>query len=108
MSQSHSLPEDQAGLPALGGTGKAKGTDRTKSEATRRRDDHTEDPKPNIFQRMVIFIREVVAEMKKVTYPTSEELWMYFVIVIIFIAILMAYTGVLDLAFSELSKIVFG
>ncbi len=108
MSQTQSLPDDHEGLPALGESGKKPGQDRTKTEATRRRDDKDQEVQPNIFQRVVIFVRQVISEMKKVTYPTPQELWMYFVIVVVFITILMAYTGILDTIFSQLSKLVFG
>ena len=46
--------------------------------------------------------------MKKVTYPTKEELWTYFLVVIVFVALMMLFTGVIDLGSSELSKLVFG
>ena len=66
------------------------------------------DKKPNIFQRIALFVRQTIAEMKKVTYPTKEDRWTYFLVVIVFVALMMLFTGVVDLGSSELSKLVFG
>lgn len=86
----------------------ARPLDRTKSEATRRRDDSVGDHHKNIFQRIWLFIRQIVWEMKKVRYPTGRETWNYFLVVIAFVAVLMVFTGVVDLAFAKLNLLVFG
>lgn len=110
MSQTTGLPEGEEPLPALPtGGAQPKRKDRTKTGATRRRDAKPEDEKkPNIFQRIALFVREVISEMKKVHYPTRDEVSTYFVVVLVFVAALMAFTGLADLAFSELSGLVFG
>ena len=86
--------------------------DRTKSGATRSRkassSEKTREKRPNIFKRMVIFVSQVVAEMKKVVYPSGSETWTYFIVVIVFVAAVMAFTGILDFLFGRLSAIVFG
>lgn len=84
--------------------------DRTKSGATRARDAAPLDSqkKPNVFRRIWIFITQVIAEMKKVTYPTTEETWTYFLVVIVFVAAIMAFTGLLDLGFGKLNALIFG
>ena len=108
MSQTSSLPGGES-LPELPGNSLPAGPkDRTKSEATRRRDDHDAEKQPNFFERMVIFVREVISEMKKVIYPDKEELWTYFLVVLIFVTAMMIFTGVLDFGFGELSRLVFG
>ena len=108
MSQTSSLPGGES-LPELPGDSlPVARTDRTKSAATRRRDDHEAEKQPNVFERIAIFVRQVIAEMKKVTYPTKEELWTYFLVVLIFVAAMMLFTGVLDFGFGELSRLVFG
>lgn len=61
----------------------------------------------NIFVRIITFFRQVVAEMKKVVYPTREELKIYFAVVIVFVILVMAYVGVLDLLFGFLASLVF-
>lgn len=81
--------------------------DRTKSGATRRRDDESFEHKRNIFQRIALFLREVIGELKKVRYPTMEEWRQYFVVVIVFVAVLMAFTGLVDLIFAKINTLVF-
>ena len=84
--------------------------DRTKKSATPSRDGaaKTTEKRPNIFKRMVIFVSQVISEMKKVVYPSGSETWTYFLVVIVFVAAIMAYTGVLDFLFGKLSSLVFG
>ena len=44
----------------------------------------------------------MIDELRKVVWPTSNELWTYFLVVVVFIAAIMAFTGVLDFAFDRL------
>lgn len=83
--------------------------DRTKTGATRARSEAAPDEKKaNVFKRIWIFITQVIAEMKKVVYPTGEETWTYFVVVVVFVAAIMAFTGLLDLGFGKLNALIFG
>ena len=86
--------------------------DRTKSGATRSRkassSEKTQEKRPNIFKRMVIFVSQVISEMKKVIYPSGSETWTYFLVVIVFVAAIMAFTGLLDFLFGRLNSLVFG
>lgn len=107
MSQTSSLPGGDEILPELTGDAAAR-KDRTKSEATRKRDEHEEEKRPNIFQRIVLFLQQTVAELKKVTYPTKEELWTYFLVVVVFVIAMMIFTGIVDVVFAQVSKLVFG
>lgn len=59
------------------------------------------------FARIVLFCRQVVAELKKVVWPTRDELWTYFAVVIVFVVALMIIIGLLDFGFSTLSEWVF-
>lgn len=52
--------------------------------------------------RIVLFFRQVVDELRKVVWPTGSELWTYFLVVVVFIVAIMAFTGVLDFAFDRL------
>ena len=58
--------------------------------------------KRGFFGRIALFIRQVIDELRKVVWPTSKELWTYFSVVVVFIVAIMAFTGVLDLAFDRL------
>ncbi len=55
------------------------------------------------------FIKEIIGELKKLTWPTRKELISYTLAVIAFVAFMAVVIGVLDLLFSQglslLSKI---
>ena len=55
----------------------------------------------------VTFYKQVVAELRKVVYPTREQLVTYFIVVMVFVAVLMTFVSLLDLGFGELSFAVF-
>lgn len=55
-----------------------------------------------LLGRIVLFVRQVVDELRKVVWPTRTELWTYFAAAVIFIVAIMAFTGVLDLVFDRL------
>ena len=50
---------------------------------------------------IVLFFRQVIDELRKVVWPTMNELWTYFTVVVVFIVAIMAFTGVLDFAFNK-------
>jgi preprotein translocase subunit SecE len=53
------------------------------------------------------FYRQVVAELRKVVYPTQEQLVTYFIVVMVFVVFFMALIATLDLAFGKLVFAVF-
>jgi preprotein translocase subunit SecE len=62
----------------------------------------------NPFARIVLFIKQVIAELKKVVTPTRRELVNYTLVVLVFVIIMMALVYGLDQLFSWLALIVFG
>jgi len=54
------------------------------------------------------FYRQVVAELRKVVWPTQNQLSTYFVVVLVFVVIMMAITSLLDLGIGKLVFLVFG
>ena len=54
------------------------------------------------------FYRQVVAELRKVVWPTQQQLVTYFVVVLAFVVVLMAIVSLLDLGFGKLVFKVFG
>jgi preprotein translocase subunit SecE len=64
--------------------------------------------KPNVFQRVVTFLRQVVAELRKVITPTRSELLKYTGVVLGFVLVVMAIVYGLDVLFAWLTTIVFG
>jgi preprotein translocase subunit SecE len=47
-------------------------------------------------------MRQVVAELRKVVWPTQQQLITYFFVVLVFVIAVMALVTVLDLAFGKL------
>ncbi|GAA3766089.1 hypothetical protein GCM10022240_18220 [Microbacterium kribbense] len=70
--------------------------------------DRSGEQKANVFQRIVIFIREVFAELRKVITPTRQELIKYTIVVIGFVGVMMAIVYGLDILFSWMTNVVFG
>ena len=60
------------------------------------------------FARIALFLRQVVAELRKVVTPTRRELVTYTGVVLGFVVVMMAIVYVLDLAFSALVVFLFG
>ena len=54
------------------------------------------------------FYRQVVAELRKVVYPTQEQLVTYFIVVLVFVLVIMTIVSLLDLGFGRLVFKVFG
>ncbi len=53
------------------------------------------------------FYRQVVAELRKVVYPTQEQLVTYFIVVMVFVIVMMSLVSVLDLGFGKLAFAIF-
>ena len=60
------------------------------------------------FARIALFIRQVIAELKKVVTPTRKELLSYTGVVLVFVVIMMALVSLLDLVFGTGVGYVFG
>ena len=48
------------------------------------------------------FYRQVVAELRKVVWPTQEQLVTYFLVTMVFVLFFMALVSLLDLGFGKL------
>lgn len=64
--------------------------------------------KRGLFARIVLFVKQVIGELKKVVRPTRSELFTFFVVVIVFVLAIMAYVGVIDFGIKALIDLVFG
>jgi len=62
----------------------------------------------NPFARIALFIRQVIAELKKVVTPTRRELINFTVVVFVFVLIMMGLVWGLDQLFSWLVNWAFG
>ena len=58
--------------------------------------------------RISLFYRQVIAELRKVIWPTRKELVTYTSVVIVFVLVVIAYVTVLDFGFSKAVLAVFG
>jgi preprotein translocase subunit SecE len=67
-----------------------------------------ERDRPNIFGRIALFVRQVIAELKKVVTPSREETIRYIWIVLAFVLVMMLIVFVLDGIFGYVAKEVFG
>ena len=64
--------------------------------------------KPSVFARLALFIRQVIAELRKVIWPTRRELITYTTVVIIFVLIMAAIVAALDFVFARGVLAIFG
>ncbi|HBJ73601.1 MAG TPA: preprotein translocase subunit SecE [Actinobacteria bacterium] len=64
--------------------------------------------KKNIFARLALFIRQVVAELRKVIWPTRKELIAYTAVVLVFVLIMAGFIAGLDFIFTKGVLFVFG
>ena len=55
----------------------------------------------------VTFYRQVVAELRKVVWPTQEQLITYFIVVMVFVLIMMTIVSLLDLGLGKLAFAIF-
>ncbi len=60
------------------------------------------------FGRLALFIRQVIAELRKVIWPTRKELIAYTVVVIVFVGIMAAVVAVYDYVFTQGVLAIFG
>jgi preprotein translocase subunit SecE len=54
------------------------------------------------------FYRQVVAELRKVVWPSQQQLITYFIVVMVFVLVLIAIVSLLDLGFGKLAFKIFG
>ncbi|WP_331271898.1 preprotein translocase subunit SecE [Motilibacter aurantiacus] len=77
------------------------------SVAARDRSDRGER-RPSPVARTSLYFRQVVAEMRKVIWPTRTELTHYTIVVLVFVLVMIALISVLDYGFGRLMFWVFG
>ncbi len=73
----------------------------SESSATRGSEDDHKRTSP------AMFYRQVVAELRKVVWPTQEQLVTYFLVVLVFVLVMMTFVSLLDLGFGKLVFSVF-
>ena len=63
---------------------------------------------PGRLRRLATFYRQVIAELRKVIWPTRRELLTYTAVVLVFVAFMLAIVAGFDFAFSQGVLAVFG
>jgi len=91
---------EPAGVAATTAGGKAaaeRASARTpKGAATARRD----QPVKRERTTPIKFVRQSIGELRKVVYPTGQQLINYFIVVLVFVLFVIAYVSLLDLGFG--------
>jgi preprotein translocase subunit SecE len=62
----------------------------------------------NFFQRAINFLRQVIAELKKVVWPTRFQLFNYTVVVLVFVVIVALIISAFDFLFTQVAIFIFG
>lgn len=64
--------------------------------------------KLGLFARIALFYRQVVSELKRVVWPTREQLTTYTSVVLVFVSFIIAVVSIFDLGLTKLVFWVFG
>ena len=60
------------------------------------------------FKRLALFYRQIVAELRKVVWPTRSQLTTYTTVVIVFVVIMIGLVTLIDFGLDKAAKYVFG
>lgn len=91
---------------ATGIAGKADSS--AKANGRRDKKGNKGDKRPNVFARIALFFRQVVAELKKVIWPTRRDLISYTWVVLIFCIAMSLFVALCDFLFGQGVLKVFG
>lgn len=64
--------------------------------------------KLGIFARIALFYRQVISELKRVVWPTREQLTTYTSVVLVFVTFIIAVVSLFDLGLTKLVFWIFG
>ncbi len=62
----------------------------------------------SLLGRFALFLRQVVAELRKVIWPTRKELIAYTIVVVVFVLAMAGIVALLDFAFTRVVLFIFG
>jgi len=72
------------------------------------REIESSEERGNIFQRAGRFYRQVVAELRKVVWPSRKQLTTYTAVVLVFVSFIIAVVSLFDLVLTKVTFWVFG
>ncbi len=99
------MMQRQGSLDAEGNpTSSARAKKRAAPQAPKTKSD---EPRPGPIKWLRRYIREVIAEFRKVVFPTKEEVRKYSIVVLIFLVVMISIIGALDYGLSNLVLKVF-
>jgi preprotein translocase subunit SecE len=78
------------------------------SDVTDEKHDGTDVPSKGIFGRISLFYRQVLAELRKVVWPTRHQLTTYTAVVMAFVGFIIAVVSIFDAALTKLIFWIFG
>jgi preprotein translocase subunit SecE len=58
--------------------------------------------------RLALFYRQIIAELRKVVWPTRNQLSTYTTVVIVFVVVIIGLVTGIDYGFTEAMKFLFG
>jgi preprotein translocase subunit SecE len=93
---------EPAGVVAAAAGGSAKTADRRRSARAPKVAPTNKRDQPVKRERTtpIKFVRQSIGELRKVVYPTGPQLINYFVVVLVFVLVVIAYVSLLDLGFG--------
>jgi preprotein translocase subunit SecE len=94
----------ESGAVELGGSDNGNGTKPKKAKKTRSGD----GPSRNPVLFVVNYLKQVVAELRKVIWPNRKQMVSYTTVVLVFLAFMVALIGGVDLGLAKLVLLVFG
>ena len=71
-------------------------------------EDVKESEKLGPFARVGLFYRQIVSELRKVVWPTRNQLTTYTAVVLVFVSFIIAVVSLLDLVLTKIVFWVFG
>ena len=95
-----SQPEGNSGSAAPGGEKPAGKSKAAKERKAKRR--------PGLFRRIALFVRQIIAEMRKVVTPTRSEWINQSVTVLVFVLVIMVFITGVDFLVGLGTKWAFG
>ncbi len=102
--------ESSAGGAGATAATKATGATATglKGSPTPSRDGRPPTTQGSPLARLRRFLREVVAELRKVHWPTRRQIVVYTVVVLVFVTFMVSFVALLDAAFAKAVFAIFG
>ncbi len=61
-----------------------------------------------MFNKVVTFLKEIRAELRKVTWPTRNELIGSTIVTIVVTLIVSVFIGIVDRVFTQATRLIFG